>query len=424
MNVLLVAIGSHGDVHPFVGIGQALRGRGHQVTILTNGMFEPLVRGAGFGFVPFGTAEEYRQTALNPDLWHPLKGFKLVAEFGILRSARPVYEAVAEFWNTRPRGETVVVASSLGLGARLAQEKLGVPVATVHLSPVVFRSLYESPKFPGMFMPRWLPKPLKRLQYALADRVVIRPFVTKPLNAVRAECGLPPERDLFGDYIHSPQRVIGLFPDWYAPPQPDWPPQTRLTNFPLYDERDVEPLTAEVSRFLDAGEPPIAFTPGSAMWQGHGFLAESAEACRLLGRRGILLTRHRDHLPPRLPPGVIHAAYAPFSQLLPRCAALVHHGGIGTLSQGLAAGVPHVVMPMAHDQADNAARLRRLGVAAVVPPKRYKARRVARELGELLENAAVRENCRTVAERLRGRDGLEETCELIEELAGKSAAVP
>ena len=178
LNALLVAIGSHGDVHPFVGLGQAMRTRGHGVTIAANPHFASLVTGAGFDFVPIGTAEEYTETIRRADLWDPIKGFKLVAEFGIIRTARPVYDAAVAFFAKHRPGEAVMVGSSLALGARLAQEKLGVPTATVHLAPVVFRSVYDTPKFPGMFTPRWLPK---------------------PLNRIRAELGLPPVRRVFKD---------------------------------------------------------------------------------------------------------------------------------------------------------------------------------------------------------------------------------
>jgi UDP:flavonoid glycosyltransferase YjiC (YdhE family) len=190
----------------------------------------------------------------------------------------------------------------------------------------------------------------------------------------------------------------------------------RLTGFPLYDESGLEPLAGSVEQFLRAGEPPIAFTPGSAMWVGRPFFEASAEACRRIGRRGILLSRHRDHIPPNLPPGVIHVDYAPFSELLPRCAALVHHGGIGTSSQALAAGVRQIVMPMAHDQYDNANRLKRLGVARVIPAKHYHGPGVAKELAALLNSPEIASSCRAVAARFEGTKPLQETCDLIEQL--------
>jgi rhamnosyltransferase subunit B len=423
LNVLLVAIGSHGDVHPFVGLGLALRARGHHVEILAQGAFESLVTGAGFPFIPFGTADEYRQMALNPDLWHPVRGFKLIVEFGVLPTIQPIYDAVADFWARHPHDETVVVASCLAFGARIAQEKLGLPLVSAHLSPAIFRSVYDDTKFSGMFLPDWLPRPIKRFQYWVGNRTVVNRYGTRPFNAIRAGYGLGPIRNLFGAYMHSPEQVICFWPEWFAPPQPDWPPNVRLTGFPLYDEGDVAPLSADLQRFLEAGDPPIAFTPGSANWQGRHFLTESAEACRLLGRRGILLTRHREHVPDPLPPGVIHVDFAPFSRLLPRCAAVVHHGGIGSAAQGLAAGVPRLAMPMAHDQLDNATRLKRLGVARWVAPKRFRAPRIAEALGELLASPGVRRSCANVAARIRGTDALGSACTLVEQLAGRASPV-
>ena len=114
-----------------------------------------------------------------------------------------------------------------------------------------------------------------------------------------------------------------------------------------------------------------------------------------------------------------HFDYVPFSQVLPRAAALVHHGGIGTCAQGLAAGVPQMVMPLAHDQPDNADRLRRLGVSRTVMPKRFHGPALAATLDDLLRCERTAKACRDVAERFRGADPLGETCRLIEEVAGR-----
>ena len=78
------------------------------------------------------------------------------------------------------------------------------------------------------------------------------------------------------------------------------------------------------------GGPPIVFTSGSWMSVGRRFFEASAEACRRLGRRGVLLTPNREEVPEGLPEGVAHFEFVPFSYLLPRAAAIVHTGGIGT----------------------------------------------------------------------------------------------
>jgi UDP:flavonoid glycosyltransferase YjiC (YdhE family) len=109
---------------------------------------------------------------------------------------------------------------------------------------------------------------------------------------------------------------------------------------------------------------------------------------------------------------------------LPRCAALVHHGGVGTLSQGLRAGVPHLVTPMAHDQPDNAQRLERLGVARWVWWNKLTGRRAAAHLKELIESPAVAAACRAVKQRFEGVDALDDTARLIEQLVPPRSSDP
>ncbi|MDB5299956.1 MAG: glycosyl transferase [Phycisphaerales bacterium] len=412
MNVLLVPIGSHGDVHPFVGLGLALRARGHRVRVIVNPYFGPLVEQAGLELIPLGTADYYRQIISNPDLWKPTKGPRAVFR-SLADLHRPVYEAVAA--GNIP-GETVVAASTLALGARVAHDKLGIPTATIHLQPAVFRSCINPPKMPGMLTGPRVPRWMIALQWKVIDAVAIDRTIGPALNAFRKELGLPRVKGIFREYMHSPRRVIGMFPDWFAPPQADWPPHARLTGFPLYDERGVSDLSPDLRQFLNEGKPPIAFTFGSAMQHAHELLEQSARACALLGRRGLLLTRHQEQVPQRLPTGVIHINFAPFSELLPHCAALVHHGGIGTASQALAAGIPQLILPHTHDQPDNAMRLEKLGVARTLSPKKYRADRVAQVLADLLGSEQVNASCAEVAERMKGGDPLEETCKLLEEL--------
>src|SRR5262249_48942247 len=222
-----------------------------------------------------------------PRWWISLGGVRGVVDMA-LRYLRPVYEAIAERYTP---GRTVLVAQSHALGARVASEKLGLPRATVSLCPAEFWSAHQPPVLPLRLASPRLPRWWARALYGAARRLTDR--LGRPaLNAFRAELGLPPVRSPTA-WRDSPRRILAMFPAWFAPPQPAGPPQARLTGFPLYDERGVEALPAEAVRFLDAGEPPLVFTPGSAdRADGKDFLAASAAACRLLGRRGLLLTRY------------------------------------------------------------------------------------------------------------------------------------
>lgn len=421
MHVLLIPVGSHGDVHPFVGLGLELRARGHRVTFFLNEHFGPLVRGLGFEMVALGEEGQFEEALRDPDLWHPRRGLATVARYN-LEYTGMIYRALEAYYEP---GAMVAAGGSLAFGMRLAQERLGLPAATVHLQPSVLHSNHETPVYGRMGGLRHWPRWLKRRLFDLAFTRVVDPLFAPGLNALRAEIGLPPlGRDVFRCWRDSPELIVGLFPAWFGPPQPDWPPHVVLTDFPLYDERDATPLPPGLDAFLDAGPPPIAFTPGSANVHGRPFFEAAVDACRRLGRRGLLLTRHPAQIPADLPDGVIHVPYAPFGLLLPRVAALVHHGGIGTCAQALAAGVPQLIMPLAHDQFDNVDRLRRLGVARSLLPHRFRGPAVADALRALLDSPSVASSCRAVAARIPadGR-GLALDCDALDTL-GRPEIVP
>jgi rhamnosyltransferase subunit B len=227
---------------------------------------------------------------------------------------------------------------------------------------------------------------------------------------------LPPVKRVFSQWLHATTMVLGLFPDWFGPPQRDWPANVRLTGFPLWDTHAEAPVSREVEDFLAAGDAPIAFSPGSANREAHEFFQTAVEACQRIGRRGILLTKYAEQLPAKLPPTVRHFGFVPLSHVLPRTAALVHHGGIGTCAQGLAAGVPQLVRPMAFDQFDNSRRLTRLGVGEEISVKAFRTPTVATELDRLLSSPTVAANCRTLAKRCDGNASLTAACVALEEL--------
>ncbi len=407
---VFVPAGSHGDVHPMVGLAVAMQARGHRAVVCCNGYFRELVERNGLEYLELGTAQQYLEVTQLPDIWHPRKGSSIVLENIVNRQLRPAYDLLLERWLEE---KYTLVASPLCMSARLLHETHGVPLISTQLQPVVLRSVHAPPKLP-LPMPAWAPHWWLRLMFWLVDVAAVDRIVCPPLNSFRRDLGLPPVRRVMNDWWNSPQRVIGLWPEWFAPPQPDWPPQVRLAGFPLYDERGLVALSPALHEFLASGTAPIAFTPGSAMRQGRAFFEAAIGACQQLGRRGLLLTRFAEHLPANLPDNVMHVPFVPFSLLLPHCAALVHHGGIGTLAQGFAAGIPQLVMPMAHDQPDNLSRLQHLNAGDGLLPQQFTAEAVAAKLQRLLTDESVLEQCRAAQQRIAATDALARACELLE----------
>lgn len=413
MHFLLTALGSYGDVHPMVGIGCALRERGHEVDVVTSPYFEEEVAGAGLGFVPIGRSEEYLEMTRHPDLWHPYKSLRLVLREGMLRYLQPLYDAIAA--RCRP-GETVIAAHGLDLASRVVHDRLGVPVAAVVHAPMALWSSIEPCKYPlGFLSPRW-PRWVNRMQFEAGLWLRVQPIVAPELNRLRRRVGLGPVGRLFPGWWFGVESTLCLFPDWFAPPPPDWPESTFCAGFPLWDGGPTRTLSDACLAFLDEGDAPIVFTPGSANRDGGPFFADAVQACRISGRRGVLLTKYGEQLPAELPPTVRRFEFEPLTQLLPHAAAFVHHGGIGSSSQGLEAGTPQLIRPLAFDQPDNAARLMRLGVAESLPPKQFNAKSAADALTRLMGSDAVKENCRRAAKRCDGHAARIRACEELEGL--------
>ena len=201
----------------------------------------------------------------------------------------------------------------------------------------------------------------------------------QPIFDLRRELGLPRgEQPLFAGQ-HSPARILALFSPVLARPQPDWPINTLITGFPFYDRRDYFSETespAGLLEFLDSGPPPIIFTLGSAaFWVAEDFYRDSIKAAQELGQRALLLIGHARNLPKEpLPAGMAAFEYAPFGEVFPRASIVVHQGGVGTTGQGLRSGRPTLIVPHAHDQFDNAARVAKLGCGRTIARPRYNAR--------------------------------------------------
>jgi UDP:flavonoid glycosyltransferase YjiC (YdhE family) len=244
----------------------------------------------------------------------------------------------------------------------------------------------------------------------------------KPVLDLRREIGLPAGRHPIFEGSHSPSLVLALFSHWLAEPQPDWPPNTIVTGFPFFD-RDPEQrsLSPGLERFFNEGSPPIVFTLGSSAVGAAGdFYRQSLAATQRVGGRAIFLTGpHPQGLPETLPHGMMAVPYAPHSEVFPRAAAIVHQGGIGTTAQAIRSGRPQLIIPFAHDQYDNAERVRRLGAGEVLYSNRYTGRRAAAHLRRLLGNPAYAAGAHRAGERVNAENGAQAAADAIEDFLRK-----
>lgn len=413
---VVIAMGSAGDMYPFMSLAQAWRRLGRQVTFMGPAFHAEMVRQAGLPFVAIGTREDYLDAIGDPDIWHHRKGFAALfknhrAHLAQMGSA---FEAFA------PAQRLVVVAHPLALpGAALARAaRPDLQVVGAYLAPSNLRSVHDPLTIGPLHIARWVPLRWREALWRLVETHLIDPIVAPEVNAARQAVGLPPIGHYLAHMAGVADLSVALFPAWFAAPPPDWPRPLLMGEFQLFDPSAGQALAPDLARFLAAGAPPIVFTPGSAHHHAKAFFASALRAAERLGRRAIFLTGHRAQVPPDLPASVHWQPYVALAALLPQVAALVHHGGIGTTAEALRAGVPQLVVPFAWDQFDNAARVVQLGVGRSLPASRAGARRLAQQLEALLASGAMHAQARQVAARFASRYGAERLCRDIDAALG------
>jgi UDP:flavonoid glycosyltransferase YjiC (YdhE family) len=393
-----------------------LQAQGHEAVIATSGYYRQKVEALGIGFRPVRPdhpgPEAYQE--LIRRIMDQRKGSEVVIREVMMAVLRDSYEdtlAAAE-------GADLLVSHMLTFTTRLVAEKRGIPWASTYLQPFGFFSANDPPVLP---LAPWLAKlrflglTFHRLLFRCA-KWRVRSWC-EPWHRLRADIGLPPtkENPLF-EGQNSPLLVLALFSKLLGDKQPDWPQQTVITGFPCYDQDGEAGMPPELLQFLDAGPPPLVFTLGSSAVSDAGpFYEHSVAAAQLLGHRAVLLVgQDARNRPATLPNDVVAFSYAPYSELFPRAVAIVHQGGIGTTAQAMRSGRPMLVMPYAHDQPDNAERLRRLGVARTITRQRYTPTRAAHELRQLLDNPAYSRRASEVGQKVRQEDGVWAACDALE----------
>ena len=431
MRIVLNTFGSLGDVHPYLALALALRQRGHQAVIATSAVYQRKIEAEGLDFAPVrpDVGELLDQPDFVAKLWDNRRGTEyLLRDYLIPR----VEDSFADL---RPICEPadLLLTHAAGYAGPIAGELLGIPWLSVALQPAVFFSALD----PSVVAPAPWTRHLYRfgpgvyrVLLSIAERVL--GGWIGPILSLRRNLGLPqPHANpvTFGQF--SPHGTLALFSEHFAKPQSDWPTNTRQPGFLFFDRLgEGLPLSktlpqGELERFLRSGKPPILFTLGSsAVMQAGAFFRESLKAVMQLGERAIFLAGQpeRAHLPALLPSSILMADYAPYSEVMPHVSVIVHQGGIGTTGQALRAGKPMLVVPWAHDQPDNAERLRKLGVARWMERKQYSGPAAARELGKLLGSPGYAAKAASLGRQVSAEDGIAAACDAIEELTrGKSA---
>jgi len=403
MRILLASWGSFGDVYPYVGLAFALKGRGHHPVLATAEFYRPLIESLGFEFHPIGPMIDPSDQATIKRVLDPVRGADALVKEILLPSLDADYEAL----DRAAQRADVMVTHPITFAAPVVAQARNLPWASTVLAPMSFFSATDIPVVaPAPYLASlgrfgsWYGRILSRFARASTRRWM------EPVSQLKRRLGLPAGGHPLFEGQFSPRLTLALFSRVLAEPQADWPPNVVITGSVFYNGPDL--LQPELEAFLSAGPPPLVFTLGSSAVAAAGrFYEESLDAVRRLHARAVLLTGGFERNVPRDAVSVdtFVVDRAPHQLLFPRAAAVVHPGGAGTLAQALRAGRPMLVVPHAHDQPDNAARVTRLGVARTVRQHRYRGARVARELEQMLSDRRIHARATDVGAIVRSEGG-------------------
>jgi rhamnosyltransferase subunit B len=413
--IILNTFGSFGDIHPYMAIAMELQRRGHVPVVATMEIYREKIEGAG---LPFATVRpnipqpKEQDPELIEKIMEPKTGPRFLTEEVVFPAVRDSYDDLMR----AVAGADLLVTHPAAPAGPLVGRKTGMTWISTVLAPLSFFSAYDPPVPPFWQWTRKL-SVLGPEFMGFFLNLMKSSYKAKAVTEFRDELGLPDAGNPMFEGQHSPARVLALFSKVFAQPQPDWPKQTEVTGFCFYDGHHETTAPPELTRFLENGAPPIVFTLGSsAVWVARDFFRESIEAAKRLGRRAVLLIGDERNMPHALPEGTIALDYVPYQSLLPKAAAVVHHGGVGTTSQGLLAGVPTLIVPFAFDQSDNAEHAYKLGTSRTLYRKNYFAPRVADELHELLRQPSYARRALAVSRQLQAENGPGRAADLIEQI--------
>lgn len=417
--IILNTFGSFGDIHPYMAIALELQRRGHVPVIATMPGYREKIEGAGLQFAPVRPDVELpreQNSGLVEKIMEPKTGPRFLTEELIFPAVRDSYADLSKV----VEGADLLVTHPAAPAGPLVARKTGMPWVSTVLAPFSFYSSYDPPVPPFW---QWTRK-LSLLGPGVMGfflKTMKSTYKAKAITDFRDELGLSNTGNPMFEGQHSPTLVLALFSELFGQRQPDWPSQTEITGFCFYDGNHNVEIPIEFKHFLDNGAPPIVFTLGSsAVWVARDFYEESIRAAKRLGRRAVLLIGDERNLPRVLPEGIIALDYVPYEALLPRACAVVHHGGVGTTSHALRAGVPTLIVPFAFDQSDNAEHAHKVGTSRTLYRDKYLETRVADELHELLKRPSYARRAMEVGQRLKQENGPARAADLIEQvLAGK-----
>ena len=391
-NILLITRWTGGDVFPYMRLGIELLKKGHSVRLFSHCIYEETAKNYGLKFTAWDTYEEYKNMYNNMSLLRdPLKNpndlKKFRSRYQGAKSRLCEIEKIKK--HCKPKDTVIVGKCRSEVGAMHVSELLNIPYAAIYMAP-------------------------SNLTYMLIFNDIFSNDLITEINALRTELSLPLINDWIS-YLCSPKLNLAFWPEWYGTKDIDSSMNIIPIGFPLHDESETGEIPLEIMEHINKTGSPILISAGTSTMINPDFYSLTALACEKINKPALLVTKHDKYLQKKFPSNVKWFPFLPFASLMPKMSAVVHHGGMGTLSRCLYSGKPQLVLAHLTDGPDNAIRLQKLNLANYIPPIKWSVDTIAENLLDI-HKPENKKNILKYSQKLKSQNGILNCCEYIESI--------
>ncbi|MCL4275014.1 MAG: glycosyltransferase [Anaerolineales bacterium] len=408
MNITILTFGSRGDVQPFLPLSLGLMSRGHNVTLAAPARFKDLIGEHGITFFPLPGDPEELSRRLNDAGYNFIRQVKELMSHAVDIGVEMLHQTEEACRDAN----LIIHTFAHAVGAHTLAREKNIP--DIHIQ--TFPMFAPTGDYPNVTMPNLGNRFLNRLTHTLSMQITMLTS-TIGFEQVRRRARLP-KRTLYHPFKDDPPRlrtpILCAWSPSILPPSSDWSPRVHVTGYYFLPENKSYSPPPELDEFLKSGKPPVCVSFGSMVNKNAEKIdATIRESLKQTNNRGIILSgwgsAHRESTN-----DMLYLESAPHDWLLPKCKMLIHHGGAGTTSAGLRAGVPQVVVPFMADQPFWGDRVHTVGVGP--KPIRVNQLSVEKMVSVMAEAETnlILERAQVTGQRIRGETGVDTAVKLIE----------
>lgn len=413
MRILIATAGTRGDIQPYVALAQGLLAAGHEMTIATDAIYGSFIQANGIGFHPIRANP---QKAMQEDVSN-IGGNPVKFLSWLNRNMKPMARQIfIDLIDACAEVDAVIFSSLMFIAPHVA-EAAGIPSLAAFLQPSSPTRAFSSSMV--YEFPKWLPFRGRANWYSFrwTNRSLFL-MVKGIINECRQDLlGLPPLPWRFYSSLDiSDYPILYGYSPTVVPKPPDWGDWLHVCGYWFLEDKDKFDPPAELIDFLKAGSPPIYIGFGSMIdREPEDFLRLFIDAVERVGVRAVILGGWSKLGSARLPDHIIQVNYVPHDWLFPQMAAVVHHGGAGTVAAALRAGVPVVTIPFFADQPFWGQRIDSLGTGPPpIPRKKLTAGKLVQAIHLAMTDENMKQTAADIGRQIRAEDGIGTAVALVE----------